>query len=473
MGVVVQAKGLNQTIRACSSSRVTHLSKLDGVSEKVPFRTRSAVAAGRLAAKTSQRLGKGEGMVVGGKVALRLSPKAMTDLAGDRVEVLVSSTNGKTSTTRLLATAVSQTGPVATQPTGANMNDGILWALANGPVGAPAILEVDEAYLPGVVSATHPKIIIFGNLSRDQLDRMNEVAILARKWRTMLAANPDITVVANADDPIVAYAAEDASNVVWVGAGQVWTSDSSVCPGCGALLARDGSIWHCTGCDRIRPKTTWELDWTAGDQGQSGTGFAIGPDGTRYSLEGLQLPGRFNASNATLALAACDQLDLDLNKAVELMNTVKAVSGRFATVKVGELTIRLLLAKNPAGWSELVDIMPPAPTPVIITINSNAADGRDPSWLWDVPFEHLRGRTVIATGDRRHDLAVRLRHANVDFVVVEDPYARNAQLPPGARELDVIDCAATYSAFHELRTRADRELASNKPGRGQREQGVM
>lgn len=414
-----------------------------------------------MAAKTSQKLGKGEGMVVGGKVALRLSPKAMADLAGDRVEVLVSSTNGKTSTTRLLATAVSQIGPVATQPTGANMNDGILWALANGPADAPAILEVDEAYLPGVVAATHPKVIIFGNLSRDQLDRMNEVAILARKWRAMLENHPDVTVVANADDPIVAYAAEDAKNVVWVGAGQVWTSDSSVCPGCGALLARDGGTWNCTGCGRSRPKTTWELDWTAGGQGEPGVGVAIGPDGARYSLEGLQLPGRFNASNATLALAACDELNLDLNKAVELMNTVTAVSGRFATIKVGELTIRLLLAKNPAGWSELVDIMPPAPTPVIITINSNAADGRDPSWLWDVPFEHLRGRTVIATGDRRHDLAVRLLHAGVDFEVIEDPYTPGAKLPAGARELEVIDCAATYSAFHGLRTRADRE-ASNE-----------
>lgn len=431
---------------------------------KIPLRTRSAVAAGRMAAKTSQKLGKGEGMVVGGKVALRLSPNAMSDLAGNRVAALVSSTNGKTSTTRLLATAASQAGPVATQPTGANMDDGILWALADGPAGARAILEVDEAYLPGVVAATDPQLIIFGNLSRDQLDRMNEVAILARKWRTMLEQNPDVTVIANADDPIVVYAAEDARRIIWVGAGQVWTSDSSVCPGCGALLARDGGSWSCAGCGRSRPTTTWELDWNPGRQGEPGEGYAVAPDHKRYSLNQLQLPGRFNASNATLALAACAELGLDLSRAVELMNTVTAVSGRFATVKVGELTIRLLLAKNPAGWSELVDIMPPAPAPVIITINSNAADGRDPSWLWDVPFEHLRGRTVIASGDRRHDLAVRLRQAGVDFEIVTDPYAPGAALPAGARELDVIDCAATYSAFHDLRIRADRELAAARTG---------
>src|SRR5690606_29015385 len=117
--------------------------------------------------------------------------------------------------------------------------------------------------------------------------------------------------------------------------------------------------------------------------------------------------GRFNAANGALALVATAALGLDPAESARRMATVESVSGRYAVITVGELTIRLLLAKNPAGWSELVDVMPPAPTPVIVTINSNAADGRDPSWLWDVPFERLRGRTVVATGDRRRDLAVR------------------------------------------------------------------
>jgi UDP-N-acetylmuramyl tripeptide synthase len=383
-------------------------------------------------------------MVVGGKVTLRLAPGALADLAGGRVDALVSATNGKTSTTRLLATAASQAGPVATQSTGANMTEGVLWALANGPSGAPAILEVDEAYLPRVVAATRPRVVLLANLSRDQLDRMSEVAMLARKWRRMLEDNPDVVVVANADDPIVAFAAEKAQHVIWVAAGQAWTADSSVCPECGTLLSRDGSDWSCPGCGRARPKTSWQFEWEK-------TGTAVGPDGQRFDLSGLQLPGRFNASNATMALAVCAELGLDLNKAVTLMNTVTSVSGRFATVSAGSLRIRLLLAKNPAGWSELLDIMPPAPTPVIVIINSNDADGRDPSWLWDVPFERLRGRTVIASGNRRRDLAVRLLHAGVDAVVIEDPFAADAELPEGTRDLAVIDCAATYTAFQKLR----------------------
>lgn len=414
-------------------------------------RTSIAIGAGKMAAAASRVSGRGEGMVVGGKVVLRMAPDAMSDLADGRVAALVSATNGKTSTTRLLATAVAQLGPVLSQPTGANMTAGIVSALAYGPRDGLAVLEVDEAYLPSVVLATNPRVILLGNLSRDQLDRMSEVAMVARKWRTMLAAHPDVIVVANADDPIVSFAAEQAPHVIWVGGGQIWTADSAVCPECGSLLDRTTAQWSCPGCGRARRATTWELEYVGG------SGTAIGPDGSTYDLSGLQLPGRFNASNATMALAVCAQLGLELNDALTRMCTVTAVSGRYAVVKVGELTIRLLLAKNPAGWSELVDVMAPPPNPVIVTINSNTADGKDPSWLWDVPFEHIRGRTVIATGDRRADLAVRLLHAEVDCVVIEDPYAPNADLPPGTREQAVVDCAATYTAFHTLRTRADKE----------------
>lgn len=389
--------------------------------------------------------------MVGGRVMLKLAPDAIADLANGRVAALVSATNGKTSTTRLLANAAEQRGPVVTAATGANMTSGVVTTLAAGPPDAMAILEVDEAYLPMVTAATKPQVILLGNLSRDQLDRMNEVAMTARKWRTMLAANPDVTVVANADDPIVTFAAEQAQHVVWVGGGQVWTADSAVCPECGTLLTRDDVQWHCTGCGRKRPETTWELRW------DKGAGTAVSKSGLELDLSALQLPGRFNASNATLAVAVCEQLGFDLAESVKRMCEVTAVSGRYAVVDVGATRLRLLLAKNPAGWTELIDVMPPAPAPVIVSINSNAADGRDPSWLWDVPFERLRGRTVIASGDRRRDLAVRLLHADVDHVVIADPYAPDAPLPEQARALDVIDNAATYTAFHELRTRAQRE----------------
>ena len=416
----------------------------------VTARTRAAARLGLLTSSLSRRMGRGEGMVIGGRVILKLAPNAIRDLARGRVAALVSATNGKTSTTRLLATAVEQAGPVISQHTGANMTSGVAVTLASGDPDALAVLEVDEAYLPAIFEATDPRVIILGNLSRDQLDRMNEVAMVARRWRDMLVDAAGTTVVANADDPSIAWAARHAPNVVWVAAGQVWTADSAVCLDCGALLTRDGDGWGCPQCSFTRPQPQWTLEWV-GDHG-----VVHGPDGQRYELH-LKLPGRFNAANGALALVATVSLGLDPAKSARRMAKVESVSGRYAVVKVGELTIRLLLAKNPAGWSELVDVMPPAPTPVIVTINSNAADGRDPSWLWDVPFEQLRGRVVVATGDRRRDLAVRLLHAEVDHVVIEDPYAPAAPLPDGMRDLPVVDCAATYTAFHHLRTTAEQQ----------------
>ena len=405
--------------------------------------------------------------MISGRVIERISPAALPELAGDRVAALISATNGKSSTTRLLATAVGgPRGNVATQKTGANMTDGVICALSDVLPPVPAVLEVDEAYLPEIVSATEPRAVVLGNLTRDQLDRMNEVGMLARKWRTMLAACPArTTVVANCDDPVVTWAAAQAPRVVWVAAGQNWTSDAGVCLECGALMVFDDDGWHCSGCDFARPEPTWVFSQGAPSDGSTRPSFqAASPAGT-FDLSDLGLPGWFNAANATLALAAAtDVLGLDPAQSMRLMKTVRAVSGRYEVRRIGALDVRLLLAKNPASWTELLTVLPPAPTPVIITINANDADGRDPSWLWDVPFERLRGRTVVATGDRRFDLAVRLLHADVDHVVVEDPYDPDAALPAGMRELAYVDCAATYTAFHGLRTRAD--ARTDAPRRG-------
>lgn len=408
------------------------------------MRTRAAISAGKAASALSRAAGRGEGMVIGGQVILRLAPEAIAELAGDRVAALVSATNGKTSTTKLLATALAQAGPVVSQPTGANMSTGIVMTLSGSDPDATVVLEVDEAYLPRTMDQTHPRVLLLGNLSRDQLDRMNEVAMTARSWRTMLADHPGVIVVANGDDPMIEFAASvvDPARVVWVAAGQQWTSDSSVCAACGTLLGRADGTWWCPGCGRKRPEPQWRLE----------DGVATGPDGSTYDLTGLRLPGRFNQANAALVLAATAALGLDPAEGLRRMETVDSVSGRYGTFTVGDLRIRLFLAKNPAGWSELLDVMPPAPTPVIITINSDFADGRDPSWLWDVPFEKLAGRTVVATGFRRRDLAVRLTQAGVDHVVIEDPYAPGAPLPGAMRELDVVHCCATYTAFHHLRT---------------------
>jgi UDP-N-acetylmuramyl tripeptide synthase len=179
--------------------------------------------------------------------------------------------------------------------------------------------------------------------------------------------------------------------------------------------------------------------------------------GARHALN-LHLPGRCNQSNAVMALAAVVGLGGDVEAALHAMTDVREVAGRYATIDVGGVHARFLLAKNPAGWAEVFDMLSPAPAPVVIAINARTADGHDPSWLWDVPFELLRGRAVTATGERGLDLAVRLHYGEVDHTV--EPSVSEALRKVGAGQHAVgagqhgvgaqqVDVVANYTAFHQ------------------------
>ena len=387
----------------------------------------------------SRLAGRGDGSVIGGRIGLALDPELLTRLAQDRKLVLVSATNGKTTTTRLIASAMSELGQVATNAFGANMPTGHVSALAAAPDARYGVLECDEKYVPMVLKGTGANVVLLMNLSRDQMDRAAEIWLLAGKWRKALEA-ADTHVVANCDDPLVVWGASTAKSVTWVSAGQHWREDSWCCPECGGPLDRDGVAWACRECSFARPRPDWILH---GDQ-------VTTPSGRTYELT-LQLPGRANRSNGAMALAVVAQFGVGPEVAMPLLRQVASVAGRYTTVEHQGRRIRLLLAKNPAGWLEAFDVLEPAPGPVALSINAQGPDGRDTSWLWDVDYRILRGRPVWATGERRLDLAARLEAAEVDFVVVDDIDQAVLAVPPGG--LDVI---ANYTAFQDIRTRYGR-----------------
>ena len=406
----------------------------------LPARTRVAAGLGAAAAGVSRRLGRGSGSVIGGRAILAVDPHALDRLAVGHPVALVSGTNGKTTTTSLLAAALATTGPVVTNLQGANLPPGLASALAGGPPGAPAALEVDEAWLARVVASTAPRAVALLNLSRDQLDRNNEVRTLASAWRRIFVDRPAVTVVANADDPLVVWGAATASDVRWVGAGQPWTDDAGGCPRCGGRIDfgdAAGSGWACRDCDLRRPDLDVSLH----------PGRIEWRDGSSLPLE-LQLPGRANQANAAMALVVSTVFGVDRDRARAALAGVSEVVGRYAVLRSGGVQARLLLAKNPAGWLEVFDFLGPGPRPVVIAINARIADGRDPSWLWDVPFERLQGRMVVATGERSRDLAVRLRYAGVEHL--HEPDLVGALTASGAPEVDVV---ANYTSFQQLRTR--------------------
>lgn len=409
-------------------------------------RLNAAIGAGSLASIASRLTGRGSGASIKGTVMLKLDPQALaTLLAGKRI-AMVSGTNGKTTTTHLLAAAVRESltdpGELVHNADGANLHHGIASALSERPRARTAILETDERVVADVVRLGRPEVLVLLNFSRDQLDRNHEIKSLGASWRAALerAGRDGPVVVANADEPLIVWAAQTARRVIWVDTVGAWTQDSSLCPNCGASLLRDqpdadgrpGANWRCSSCELAEPAPDYRVVGST----------ILTPDG-EVVVPQLQLPGGFNVSNAACALAAADLLGVDRRQAVTGMRSVTAPAGRFGAATFGQTTARLLLAKNPAGWAEA---LPLADTPtVILAVDSAAADGRDVSWLWDVDYEQLAGRTVIATGPRAQDLAVRLSYAGVDHRCV--PELSEAM----AGHAEPVDVIATYTPFQRLR----------------------
>jgi UDP-N-acetylmuramyl tripeptide synthase len=391
----------------------------------------------------SRVTGRGDGSVIGGRIALRLDPTLLASLSAGRRVVLVSATNGKTTTTRLTAAALGVLGPVASNSFGANMPSGHVSALARAGPTPYAVLEVDEHYLPHVVDATRPRVVALLNLSRDQLDRAKEVALLATLWRQTLRGC-SVHVVANADDPMVVWAASVAESVCWVAAGQRWHDDSWVCPECGGGIDRptggasDGPVWRCLACGLRRPEPHWRLD----------DDTVVAPDGARHRIQ-LRLPGRINRANAAIALAVAAHFGVPPADALPRLAEIRSVAGRYTLVEREGRAIRLLLAKNPAGWLEAFEMADPTTT--LLSINARAPDGFDTSWLYDVDFSPLRDRPVLITGERAYDLGVRLRVNRVPFTHV--PSFADGMAATRGQRLEVI---ANYTAFQQIRAELDR-----------------
>jgi lipid II isoglutaminyl synthase (glutamine-hydrolysing) len=408
---------------------------------KLPIRARVATTIGGAAGRMSRLTGRGDGSVIGGVVGLRVAPDLLRQLATGRQIVLVTGTNGKTTTTRLVTAAIGALGQdVATNVHGANMESGLVSALSKAPDAPYAVLEVDERHLPAMIRGTSPRAVVLLNLSRDQMDRAAEIWLVARRWRETFAANPECRVVANADDPLVAWAAGSASNVTWVAAGQRWHEDSWCCPDCGSHLRRDELGWRCGECSLSRPSARWVLD---GDN-------VIDSAGTVREL-GLALPGRANRSNAVMALAVASLFGADVDQALPELRKVSSVAGRYTSVERRGRTLHLLLAKNPAGWLEAFDVLADDRPPVLLAVNAQGPDGRDTSWLWDVDYRVLAGRPVLVTGERKIDLAVRLEADEIPFTLVDDIDAAVDAVPQG--HLDVI---ANYTAFQQIRVTVGR-----------------
>ena len=379
----------------------------------------------------SRLLKQGNGVVIAGRFILKFAPNAVAKLAKEKRVVLVSGTNGKSTTAKLIAEALKTKYSVAHNQTGANLFSGIAAALGADPKAEVAVLEVDELVLPWAIEKTNPELVVLLNLGRDQLDRLSEVRIVSNRWRAALSSAKSIKVLASSDDPFVVFAAESAHEKIWFSALEKGHLDAATCPACGQLLNWEdsGANYWCQ-CGFKKPAANWTL-----------SGNLLNHEFKVNS----GIPGFAAQQNAARAFIVANEFGVDLESANQAIGKVSAVDGRFANKKIGQTNFRLLLSKNPASWRETLKTSSTGPSDVLLMVNANTQDGKDTSWLWDVDFKILQGRRVLVSGDRRVDVAARLTVDGIAHQVVQSEI--EAAKVFGAVDADLI---ASYTAFHRL-----------------------
>jgi UDP-N-acetylmuramyl tripeptide synthase len=434
---------------------------------------RPARALARLVRAASRRLGRSGGTTAPGRLLLAISPPALRRMAGelDDGSVLVSATNGKTTTAAMVAAALERTGrPVVHNRAGSNMSWGVATAMldARRGQGQVGLFEVDEAWLPAVASDLRPRLLLLANLFRDQLDRYGELESLADRWAELVSGkDAPARLVLNADDPLVADLGRGREGVTYFGLEDdaqalpelQHAADSKHCRNCGTAYHYEAAYvghlgrYRCPGCGRERPQpdvaaVRVELE------GMEGSRIELRTPQGELSLR-LPAPGLYNVYNAVAAAAAALDLGVPLAAAGEALESFGGAFGRVETIPVGARELSILLIKNPAGANEVLRTLTleDGALDLWLALNDRIADGRDVSWIWDADFELLRGRVrrVTCSGTRAEDMAVRLKYASVEAPIeVERDLAGSldAALATGAGRLYALP---TYTALIELR----------------------
>jgi UDP-N-acetylmuramyl tripeptide synthase len=405
--------------------------------------------AARLVGAAIRATGRGQGATLPGLLAEWCAPGIARRRAAalNRV-LLVSGTNGKTTTTAMLAATLTADGRrVVSNTSGSNLYRGLTTALLGaGARTRDAVLEVDEAVLPRAVDELQPDLVVLLNLTRDQLDRHHEVQRLAARWRAAVERLPGTaTVVADGGDPRAAWAAQAAPYPVVVCLdGSTPGRDGTSCPACGGLLSRAGADRdRCQQCGWSLPSAT----------------VRVHRQGHELQLDGFGVSRRIRLAVATdgqaldagTAWAAATWLGAEPGRSAAAIARLGTIQDRYADVSWRGIPVRLLLAKNPAGWDEALTAATDTGRAAVVAVNGGEPDGRDTSWLWDVDMGQLRQRPlVVATGERAEDAALRLEVAGAACTVVRPLHQAIAWA--GAHQGDRrVDLFADYTSFQQAR----------------------
>ncbi len=362
--------------------------------------------------------------------------------------VLISGTNGKTTTTKMVVELLESQGlRVFTNRTGSNFTRGVAAALLGevnnrGHLSADiAVLELDEAYAVHFVRIISPSYCLLLNVMRDQLDRFGEIDATAELLHT-IAHHTTKGIVVNRDDPRL-------SNAAFIDSLAVPIATYGVAPDLLSAFPADDSL---RGSGDTQPVSTLRRNDTNLDR-ISGQRAWIHYNGTSHDVS-LQLKGIYNAQNAVGAVAATRMVmgdQLDEAKMLGALATVTPAFGRGESIIIGDKECELVLVKNPAGFRLSLKSFDSKNADTMIAINDDYADGRDMSWLWDVDFESLHRGVAMVSGLRAYDMALRLQYDEVAITHIEPVLAPalTTFLSEGDQKIKRIYC--TYTAMLALR----------------------
>lgn len=378
----------------------------------------ATIQIAKMASLLSKFFHLGAGSTWPGEIALFLNPNIVQSLPlADKKIVMITGTNGKTTTTKLIETILLTNNKKAHHnASGSNLFNGIVASLISnfsyrhGFSADYFILEVDEAALPVVLQNIKPQIIVLLDLFRDQLDRYGEVDAIAENWQAALQHLPhSTTLIINADDPQLAFiGAHLKTHLIYFGLNDSHlflphlqhATDSLYCPQCGKRLTFTGTYFSHLG------------KWTCEQCAFSHPPLAITAKNFVSPIEGI-----YNEYNALAAAAVARTLGFDDDKIKKGLQKFTPAFGRMEIIQHGKKQIEIALSKNPTGFNESLRIVLSSKHKgcLLLALDDRTPDGTDISWIWDVDFEILKNYhiPIIITGDRCLDLGLRLKYAEL------------------------------------------------------------
>ncbi len=431
-------------------------------------RTSAAIAAAKMLSFGCKLAGK-QGVTMAGKLALKIDPTILTKLSSQvRKDIFVTcGTNGKTTTNNLLCSAIEAEGnKVICNHTGSNMLMGVaaafvLNAKISGKLDADyAVIEVDEASTVRVFPHFKPDYMIITNLFRDQLDRYGEIDITMKLLQQAMDMAPDLKLIVNGDDALVAYLAmESGHDFKTFGISEKVFPDNSssgeiregrFCKKCGEKLVYDFyhysqmGVYHCPHCGFERPAIDFD-----------GSGINM-KNGLAFDVEGRHIAcsyrGFYNIYNILACYSAARTAGLELKNLERVLEEFNPQNGRNEVFNIKGTKVLLNLAKNPAGLNQNIASVMEDETDkdIIIVINDNAQDGKDISWLWDVDFDALADpsiKSITTSGIRCQDMRLRMKYVDIPADLVADvKSAVEKKIADGCGNLYVL---VNYTALYD------------------------